>query len=146
MGERGGSPGDLIVLVEEETHPQLHRDGLNIAYDLYISFPDAVFGIQAEVPTIDGRAKIKIPAGTQSGKIFLLAIQIAAPLMAISFLVNICFSVLGRAAPSLNVFVLSFPVQIFAGLTVFAMTLGLTLQYILRDMQQLPEIMLRFLR
>jgi len=54
--------------------------------------------------------------------------------------------VLGRAAPSLNVFVLSFPVQIFAGLTVFAMTLGLTLQYILRDMQQLPEIMLRFLR
>ena len=72
MGERGGSPGDLIVLVEEETHPQLHRDGLNIAYDLYISFPDAVFGIQAEVPTIDGRAKIKIPAGTQSGKIFRL--------------------------------------------------------------------------
>jgi len=82
----------------------------------------------------------------QSGKIFLLAIQIAAPLMAISFLVNMCFSVLGRAAPSLNVFVLSFPVQILAGLTVFAMTLGLTLQYILRDMQQLPEIMLRFLR
>ena len=82
----------------------------------------------------------------QSGKIILLAIQIAAPLLAISFLVNMCFSVLGRAAPSLNVFVLSFPVQILAGLTVFAMTLGLTVQYILRDMQQLPEIMLRFLR
>jgi flagellar biosynthetic protein FliR len=81
-----------------------------------------------------------------SGRVFLVATQIAAPLLAISFLVNMCFSVLGRAAPSLNVFLLSFPVQILAGLTVFAMTLGLTVQYILRDMQQLPETMLRFLR
>ena len=71
-GERGGNPGDLIVLIEEEAHPHLHRDGLNVAFDLYISFPDAVFGTQVEVPTIDGRAKIKIPAGTQSGKIFRL--------------------------------------------------------------------------
>lgn len=71
-GERGGSPGDLVVLIEEEAHPQLHRDGLNVAYDLHISFPDAAFGIQAEVPTIDGRAKIKIPPGTQSGKVFRL--------------------------------------------------------------------------
>ncbi len=72
IGERGGSPGDLIILIEEEAHPHLHRDGLNVAFDLYISFPDAVFGTQLEVPTIDGRAKIKIPAGTQSGKIFRL--------------------------------------------------------------------------
>ncbi len=71
-GERGGSTGDLIVLIEEEVHPQLHRDGLNVAFDLYISIPDAVFGTQIEVPTIDGRAKIKIPPGTQSGKIFRL--------------------------------------------------------------------------
>jgi molecular chaperone DnaJ len=71
-GERGGSNGDLIVLIEEESHPQLHRDGLNVAFDLHISIPDAVFGIQVEVPTIDGRAKIKIPPGTQSGKIFRL--------------------------------------------------------------------------
>ena len=71
-GERGGSPGDLIILVEEEPHKELHRDGLNVAYDLYISFPDAAFGTQVEVPTIDGRAKIKIPAGTQSGKVFRL--------------------------------------------------------------------------
>ncbi|MEP6676353.1 MAG: molecular chaperone DnaJ [Ferruginibacter sp.] len=71
-GERGGSNGDLIVLIEEETHAELQRDGLNVAYDLYITFPDAVFGTQLEVPTIDGRAKIKIPPGTQSGKIFRL--------------------------------------------------------------------------
>ena len=72
VGERGGGPGDLIILIEEEANPQLHREGLNVAFDLYISFPDAVFGIQSEVPTIDGRAKIKIPPGTQSGKIFRL--------------------------------------------------------------------------
>lgn len=71
-GERGGTPGDLIVLIEEEAHPHLTRDGLNVGYDLHISFPDAVFGTQVEVPTIDGRAKIKVPAGTQSGKIFRL--------------------------------------------------------------------------
>jgi molecular chaperone DnaJ len=60
-GERGGPPGDLIVLIEEEQH-----------YELHLSFPDACFGTSVEVPTIDGRAKIKIPAGTQSGKIFRL--------------------------------------------------------------------------
>src|SRR4029078_2524777 len=71
-GERGGPHGDLIILIEEDNHKELHREVLNVIYDLHISFPDAVFGTQVEVPTIDGRAKIKIPAGTQSGKIFRL--------------------------------------------------------------------------
>jgi molecular chaperone DnaJ len=71
-GERGGMNGDLIILIEEEPHKELQRDGLNVAFDLHISFPDVVAGIQVEVPTIDGRAKIKIPAGTQSGKVFRL--------------------------------------------------------------------------
>ena len=71
-GERGGMAGDLIVLIEEEPHKELQREGLNAVYDLYISFTDAVFGINIEVPTIDGKAKIKIPAGTQSGKILRL--------------------------------------------------------------------------
>ena len=71
-GERGGPSGDLIVLIEEEQHPQLQRDGQNVVYDLHISFPDAVFGANVEVPTIEGKAKIKIPAGTQAGKIFRL--------------------------------------------------------------------------
>jgi len=71
-GERGGPNGDLIVLIEEEQHEDLHRDGLNVAFELYISFSDAAFGTQIEVPTIDGKAKIKIPPGTQSGKIFRL--------------------------------------------------------------------------
>jgi molecular chaperone DnaJ len=71
-GERGGYPGDLIIVIEEEAHKELHRDGNNVAFELHLAFPDAVFGTQAEVPTIDGRAKIKIPPGTQSGKIFRL--------------------------------------------------------------------------
>jgi molecular chaperone DnaJ len=71
-GERGGMAGDLIILIEEEQHKELHREGLNVAYELHLSFTDAVFGTQVEVPTIDGRAKIKIPSGTQSGKVFRL--------------------------------------------------------------------------
>lgn len=71
-GERGGMPGDLVILIEEEAHKELVREGLNVAYELHISFPEAVFGTSVEVPTIDGRAKIKIPPGTQSGKVFRL--------------------------------------------------------------------------
>lgn len=71
-GERGGPNGDLLILIEEEKHPQLKRNELDVIYHLYLSFPDVVNGTQVEVPTIDGKAKIKIPAGTQSGKIFRL--------------------------------------------------------------------------
>lgn len=71
-GERGGAPGDLLILIEEEKNPHLKRVDLDVVYQLYLSFPEAVLGIQTEVPTIDGKAKIKIPAGTQSGKIFRL--------------------------------------------------------------------------
>lgn len=72
MGERGGPAGDLLLLIEEEKHPQLMRRDLDVIYPLFVTFPDVVLGTQVEVPTIDGRAKIKIPAGTQSGKIFRL--------------------------------------------------------------------------
>ncbi len=71
-GERGGAPGDLLILIEEEKHPSLKRHDLDVVYHLHISFPEAVLGTSVEVPTIDGKAKIKIPAGTQSGKIFRL--------------------------------------------------------------------------
>ena len=71
-GERGGPPGDLLIVVEEEKHPELKRADLDVIYRLNLSFPDVVLGTQVEVPTIDGKAKIKIPAGTQSGKVFRL--------------------------------------------------------------------------
>ncbi len=71
-GARGGIPGDLIVLVEEEKHPELERDGNNLIHNLFISFPQAALGAQIEVPTIDGKARMKINPGTQSGKILRL--------------------------------------------------------------------------
>lgn len=69
---RGGIAGDLIVLIVEEKHPTLMRDGYNLLYDHYISFPDAAMGCSVEIPTLEGRAKIKIPAGTQAGKVLRL--------------------------------------------------------------------------
>ncbi len=69
---KGGVPGDLIIVIEEEEHPLLQREGNNVVYDLNINFADAALGTSLEVPTIDGRAKITIPAGTQPGKIFKL--------------------------------------------------------------------------
>lgn len=71
-GERGGPSGDLLVVIEEKKHEALVREGLNVLYELHVSFPDAVLGTEIEVPTIAGKAKIKIPAGTQAGKIFRL--------------------------------------------------------------------------
>jgi molecular chaperone DnaJ len=69
---RGGMAGDLLIVIEEVEDETLKRDGLNVIYDLYISFIDAVLGTDVEVPTIDGKVKIKIESGTQSGKMLRL--------------------------------------------------------------------------
>ena len=69
---RGGVAGDLLILIEEEEHKYLKREGKNVHYDLCISFPDAVLGTTVEVPTIDGSVKVPIDAGTQGGKILRL--------------------------------------------------------------------------
>ena len=66
---RGGMNGDLLVVIEEEKHPELIRDGNDLIYNLYLSVPQAILGTQAEIPTVDGKVKIKIEAGTQPGKI-----------------------------------------------------------------------------
>jgi molecular chaperone DnaJ len=68
-GRRGGPAGDLIVLIEEEPHEELTRDGNDVILDLLISFPEATLGAEVEVPTLTGRAKLKIDPGTQSGRI-----------------------------------------------------------------------------
>ncbi len=68
----GGPAGDLLILIEEIEHDTLKRDGNNIVFDLYINFVDAALGASIEVPTIDGAVKIKLDAGTQSGKILRL--------------------------------------------------------------------------
>mgnify|MGYP003587133731 CR=1 FL=1 len=69
---RGGINGDLLVLIEEEKHPELIRDDNDLIYNLMLSLPTAILGGSVEIPTIDGKAKIKIESGTQSGKILRL--------------------------------------------------------------------------
>ena len=71
-GLNGGPSGDLLINIEEKPHEFLKRDGVNLVFDLYLNFADAAMGTSVEVPTIDGKVRIKIPAGTQSGKIFRL--------------------------------------------------------------------------
>ena len=66
---RGGVNGDLIVLIEEEEHPELVRDGNDLLYNVFIGYPEAVLGETVEIPTIEGKVKVKIEAGTQPGKI-----------------------------------------------------------------------------
>lgn len=69
---RGGIHGDLLVVIDEESHPDLIREGNDLIYNLFISIPDAVLGAHVEVPTIDSNVKIKIEPGTQPGKILRL--------------------------------------------------------------------------
>ena len=68
----GGVNGDLLVVIDEIKHPELTRDGNDVIYNLMLDFPTATLGGAVEVPTIGGRARLKIPAGTQPGKILRL--------------------------------------------------------------------------
>ncbi len=68
-GIRKGPPGDLRVEIEEVPHEEFTREGLDIFYDCFISFPDAALGTEVEVPTLKGRARLQIDPGIQSGKI-----------------------------------------------------------------------------
>ena len=69
---RGGVNGDLLVVIDEEEHEELIREGNDLIYNLFISIPDAITGTQVEVPTVDSYVKIKIEPGTQPGKILRL--------------------------------------------------------------------------
>jgi molecular chaperone DnaJ len=71
-GAKGGVPGDLLISIEEAPHEHFQRDGMNIHHEMFINFADAALGTSVEVPTLDGRVRIKIPAGTQAGKVFRL--------------------------------------------------------------------------
>jgi molecular chaperone DnaJ len=68
-GQRGGPAGDLLVIIEEEPHNIFSRNGDDVVLDLLITYPEAAFGADVNIPTLHGRARLKIDAGTQSGKI-----------------------------------------------------------------------------
>ncbi|HEC43072.1 MAG TPA: molecular chaperone DnaJ [Bacteroides sp.] len=69
---RGGIKGDLLVMIHEEAHPELIRDGNDLLYNLHISIPQAALGTPVEIPTVEGKVKIKIEPGTQPGRILRL--------------------------------------------------------------------------
>jgi molecular chaperone DnaJ len=69
---RGGVNGDLLVMIQEEPHPELIRDGNDLLYNLHISIPQASLGGAVEIPTVESKVKIKIEPGTQPGKILRL--------------------------------------------------------------------------
>ena len=71
-GTRGGSTGDLYIILSVEQHELFLRDGDNIHYELPINFAQAALGAELEVPTLDGKTTLKIPAGNQTGKVFRL--------------------------------------------------------------------------
>ena len=71
-GPRNGVPGDLILAIEELPHEHFKREGNNIYFDQYLNFVDAAMGTTIEVPTLEGKAKVKVDAGTQPGKILRL--------------------------------------------------------------------------
>jgi len=69
-GKNGGPAGDLLINIEEKPHDHFSRDSKNVIYDLFLNFADAALGTTVEVPTLENKVKIKVPAGTQGGKIF----------------------------------------------------------------------------
>ena len=71
-GKHNGVPGDLLIQVQEEQHPELIREDNNLIYNLLLSFPTAALGGNVEIPTIDNRVKVKIDPGTQPGKVLRL--------------------------------------------------------------------------
>lgn len=69
QGLRGGNAGDIIVVFQEEKHEYFTREGDDVMYDLYVSYPEIVLGTEVDVPTLTGKARLKIEAGTQPGKL-----------------------------------------------------------------------------
>jgi len=71
-GRRSGVNGDLFVVIQEDEHPDLIRDGNNLIYNLFVTFPEITLGTTKEIPTVDNKVKVKIEAGTQPEKILRL--------------------------------------------------------------------------
>lgn len=94
------------------------------------------------ITTLNGPESIEVVVAI-TARIFVLAVQMGAPIVAINFLINISFAILGKVVPKMNVFMVSFAVRIIAGLMIFGSVLGLLSRYILGHISQGPELMLR---
>jgi molecular chaperone DnaJ len=72
VGANGGEPGDLFVAIEVQPHPLFERDGADLLVEVPISFSEAALGTELEIPTLDGPARMRVPAGSQTGRVFRL--------------------------------------------------------------------------
>lgn len=86
-----------------------------------------------------------VPFVEASSSVFLLGVQMSAPLIAVNFVVTLMFAMLGKAVPKMNVLMVSFAVRIWAGTTVFLLTFGLIVRLTYQKAQESPDIILRFL-
>ncbi len=82
----------------------------------------------------------------RTSQTFLIALQLAAPIMAVSFIISLVFAVLGRAVPQMNVFTESFTIRTLVGLSVFGLTMQLMSQHIINYLHHLPDDLLRVAR
>jgi molecular chaperone DnaJ len=71
-GPQGGPPGDLIVLIQEKEHPIFERHGIDVVCEIAVTFSEAALGVEKTIPSLEGKVKLKIPAGTHSEKVFRL--------------------------------------------------------------------------
>lgn len=97
--------------------------------------------IQASLPSFHGVEAF----ARATGDIFLLGLKIAAPIVALGFIINVMFAVLGKAVPKMNVFIVSFSVRILAGLSLFLLTIGLVIHYFYNYIVGIPSRMIQFL-
>ena len=89
------------------------------------------------------RESLLLDVAGRTGHLFWFAVQVAAPILAVTFIISLVFSVLGRAVPQMNVFVESFSVRLLAGITVFGLTCHLMAQHIANYLHRLPDDVLR---
>jgi flagellar biosynthetic protein FliR len=99
------------------------------------SFELVPIGLSAFEPNVDQMAR-------RTGDVFLEGLKIASPIVAISFVVNMTFTVLGKAVPKINVFMVSFSVRIFVGLSLLLLIIGLVVRYLLRYMELINQYMI----
>ncbi|MEM9158810.1 MAG: flagellar biosynthetic protein FliR [Verrucomicrobiota bacterium] len=138
MQSRGGNPlGSLVYFLALVIF--LNGTEYHVFYAFLKSYEISPIGME-EVNLLAVEEVITATAG-----IFKIGILIAAPLVAVNFLINLIFAVIGKVTPKLNVFILSFPVRILAGTSVFAFTSVLIAYYIINYLGETPEMMMRFI-
>jgi flagellar biosynthetic protein FliR len=99
----------------------------------------------APMGSFRGSQDVGVTLVVSTGKIFSIALQMAAPLICVNFVISLIFSILGKAAPTMNVFAESFAVRIVVGMLLLGLTLGLTAQLMLDHLVEAPEVMLRLI-